>query len=347
MNKQCKAVSAHEARIQVIVPCYNEQEVLEESSRQLDELLSRLISAGKIASGSQIVFIDDGSRDATWSLIEQEARTRERVAGIKLSRNRGHQNAVLAGIMVADADAVVTIDADLQDDLNAIEEMIDQYRCGYEIVYGVRDNRSCDTLFKRNTALLFYRTLALFGVDLVHNHADFRLMSRRAVEALREFKEVNLYLRGIVPLIGFPSTSVKYARKERFAGSSKYPLRKMLTLAIDGITSFSTVPLRMITIAGFVVFLGTLLISAWVLWVSFFTNRAVPGWASTVLPITMLGGLQILCLGIIGAYIGKMYSEVKGRPRFFIEQIAQHETVTVSPPFERDRAEQPHLGLRA
>jgi hypothetical protein len=194
---------------------------------------------------------------------------------------------------------------------------------------------------------LFYRALALFGVDLVHNHADFRLMSRRAVEALREFKEVNLYLRGIVPLIGFPSTCVKYARKERFAGNSKYPLRKMLTLAMDGITSFSTVPLQMITIAGFVVFLGTLLISAWVLWVSFFTNRAVPGWASTVLPMTMLGGLQILCLGIIGAYIGKIYSEVKCRPRFFIEKIAQSETVAVSPPFEGDRAEPPHLRLRA
>lgn len=308
-------------KLQIVVPCYNEEEVLAEAACQFDALLSKLIDQGKIAADSQIIFVDDGSKDKTWVCIEREAASRTSVMGLKLSRNQGHQNAVLAGMMFSDADAVVTIDADLQDDVNAIERMVDKYQQGYEIVYGVRADRSTDTFFKRNTALAFYRTLALFGVDLIHNHADFRLMSCRAVHALREYKEVNLYLRGIVPLIGYASTTVEYDRKERFAGESKYPLKKMLFLAAQAITSFSTVPLQVITFLGFLVFAMSLAISGWVLWVSCFTDRAVPGWASTVLPMTLLGGIQILCLGVIGAYLGKIYAEVKGRPRFFVDKI--------------------------
>ena len=229
--------------------------------------------------------------------------------------------------MTADGDAIVTIDADLQDDINAIEQMIDRYLDGYDIVYGVRADRSTDTVFKRSSASIFYQLLGFFGVELVHNHADFRLMSRAAVEALRDYREVNLYLRGIIPLLGFRTTTVDYARKERFAGESKYPLSKMLKLAMQAITSFSTVPLQMITFIGFAVFVGAMLASTWVLWGTLFTDNAVPGWASTVLPIMMLGGIQILSIGVIGAYMGKIYDEVKSRPRYLINKITQPRTL--------------------
>lgn len=309
------------SELQIVVPCYNEQDVLAEAASQLDCTLARLIESGKISAASRVVFVDDGSRDATWALIEHEAARRPRVVGLKLSRNRGHQNAVLAGMMAGSADAVITIDADLQDDINAIEDMVDRFREGCDIVYGVRVDRSSDTIFKRSSAAFFYRLLKFFGVELIHNHADFRLMSRRAVDALRDYREVNLYLRGIVPLIGYRSTTVGYERKERLAGESKYPLSKMLRLAVQAVTSFSTVPLQMIMVTGFVVFACAMGVSAWVLWVSLFTNDAVPGWASTVLPMTMLGGIQILCLGVIGAYLGKIYGEVKSRPRYVVEQV--------------------------
>lgn len=328
MNSEVLAFSNKKMKLQIVVPCYNEEEVLPEAARQFDALLDGLIKSGKVAATSQIVFVDDGSKDRTWACIQREAENRTKVVGLKLSRNQGHQNAVLAGMMFTDADAVITIDADLQDDIQAIEKMVDKNIEGYEIVYGVRADRSSDTAFKRGSAILFYRTLALFGVELIHNHADFRLMSRRAVAALREYREVNLYLRGIVPLIGFASTTVEYARKERFAGESKYPLKKMIMLAAQAITSFSTVPLQVITLMGFVVFAASLGISAWVLWVSLFTGHAVPGWASTVLPMTFLGGIEILCLGVIGAYLGKIYAEVKGRPRFVIEKITSHPAVS-------------------
>ncbi len=308
-------------KLQIVVPCYNEEAVLAEAARQFDALLEGLIRAHKVAASSGVMFVDDGSADATWALIEHEARQRGRVSGLKLSRNRGHQNAVLAGMLSADADAVITIDADLQDDIHAIEDMVDQYLAGSEIVYGVRADRSSDTIFKRSTADIFYRLLGFFGVELVHNHADFRLMSRRAIDALRDYREVNLYLRGIIPLIGFRTCTVEYIRKERFAGESKYPLSKMLKLAMQAVTSFSTVPLQMITATGFVVFLGAMLTSVWVLWVALFSDSAVPGWASTVLPMMLLGGIQILSLGVMGAYLGKIYSEVKSRPRYVIEKI--------------------------
>jgi polyisoprenyl-phosphate glycosyltransferase len=307
--------------LQIVVPCYNEQEVLPEAADQLDALLSRLVESEKISNDSRITFIDDGSRDGTWALIEREATARPQIAGIKLSRNRGHQNALLAGMMTVDGDAVITIDADLQDDINAIERMVDKYLEGYDIVYGVRADRSKDSKFKRSSANSFYRLLALFGLEMVPNHADFRLMSRRVIEALREYREVNLYLRGIVPLIGFSSTTVEYDRKERLAGTPKYTVKQMVRLALDGITSFSTVPLQVITMIGFVVFAGSMMISGWVLWVKFFTSRSVPGWASTVLPMYFLGGVQLLCLGVIGEYLGRIYSEVKSRPRYFIDRM--------------------------
>lgn len=310
-------------KLHIVVPCYNEQDVLPEAARQFDALLERLIGSGKIAPDSGIIFVNDGSSDATWALIEQEARSRPRVAGLSLSRNRGHQNAVLAGLMTADGDAVVTIDADLQDDISAIEQMVDCYLDGYDIVYGVRADRSTDTRFKRRSATLFYRLLAFFGVEVVHNHADFRLMARCAVEALRDYREVNLYLRGIIPLLGFRTTTVAYDRKERFAGESKYPVGKMIKLALQAITSFSTVPLQMITLIGFLVFAGAMGVAAWVLWGSLFTDDVVPGWASTVLPIMVLGGIQILSIGVIGAYLGKLYSEVKSRPRYVIDKVTQ------------------------
>ena len=306
--------------LQIVVPCFNEQEVLADTAREIDAALEKLVALGKISPESRILFVDDGSRDGTWPLIEREAAARPRVTGLKLSRNYGHQNAVLAGLMLAPGDAVITIDADLQDDVAAIERMVDEHAAGCDIVYGVRADRSSDSLFKRQSAHWFYKALASFGVEMVPNHADFRLTSRRVIEALRSYREVNLYLRGIVPLIGFRSTIVAYDRKPRRAGETKYPLSKMLRLAVEGVTSFSTVPLQIITTLGFTVFVGTIVVSLWVLWVTFFTDRGVPGWASTVLPMFFLGGVQILCLGVMGAYLGKLYREVKGRPRYFVDR---------------------------
>ena len=319
-NINCLNFKYYMTILKIVVPCYNEEAVIPEASKQFCYLLNKLITAGKISEESGVVFVDDGSHDKTWQLIEELSKTENLICGIKLSKNRGHQNAVLAGMMSVSGDVVITIDADLQDDITVIEKMIDEHTAGSDIVYGVRNDRSTDTIFKRNSAILFYKTLSLFGVDLIFNHADFRLMSRRAIEALREYKEVNLYLRGIVPLIGFKATTIEYSRKQRFAGESKYPLMKMLKLAGDGVTSFSVVPLQIITMLGFTVFLGSFLIMAWVFGVTFFTGDAVPGWASTVLPIYFLGGIQILCLGVIGSYLGKIYIEVKSRPRYFVDK---------------------------
>lgn len=308
--------------LSIVVPCYNEEEVLGETSERLLDLMSRLVAAGKISTSSSIWFVDDGSRDRTWNLIESLCREHAALRGVKLSRNRGHQNALMAGLFSADGDAIVSIDADLQDDIDVIEHMVDHFRQGADIVYGVRKRRDTDTFFKRESAGLFYRLMRWFGAESITNHADFRLMSRRAIEALGQFKEVNLFLRGIVPLLGFRTAMVHYDRGERFAGESKYPLRKMIGFALEGITSFSVVPLRMIAFTGFAVFALTLVLTAWVLWVRLFAGEAVPGWASTVLPLYFVGGIQILCLGIIGEYLGKVYIEIKARPRFMIEQIA-------------------------
>jgi len=305
----------------IVVPCFNEQEVLRESSARLSALMDALQARGKITSESRLWFVDDGSNDTTWEILEELAQASTRVRALKLSRNRGHQNALLAGLLTADGDALISVDADLQDDLDVVEQMIDRFVDGSEIVYGVRRGRDSDSISKRLTAVAFYRFMHLLGAKTIFNHADFRLMSRRAIEALREFREVNLFLRGIVPLIGLNSAQVYYDRHERLAGETKYPLRKMLGLALNAITSFSVTPLRIITTIGFLIFLFTMATSLWVLWVRLFSDSAVPGWASTVLPMYFLGGIQILCLGVIGEYLGKLYSESKARPRYFIERV--------------------------
>lgn len=304
----------------IVVPCYNEEAVLADSNRALLGLLDRLSAAGRVTADSRLLYVDDGSRDRSWKLIEDFARADSRVEGLKLSRNRGHQNALLAGLFGARGEAVVSIDADLQDDIEAIGDMLEAYRQGSDIVYGVRDDRSADSFFKRFSAEAFYRLLRLCGVESVFNHADYRLLSRRAVEALKEYREVNIFLRGMVPLVGFRHTAVSYSRRSRQAGESKYPLRKMLALAWEGITSLSVAPLRFVTFTGAIVFVFSMLVSVGVVFIRLFTDRALPGWTSTVLPIFFLGGIQILCIGILGEYLGKIYKEVKARPRFIVER---------------------------
>lgn len=307
-------------RIAIVVPCYNEQEVLPETNRQLLVLLDKLLASELIAPDSSLHYVDDGSEDNTWLLIESLAALDARVHGIKLSRNRGHQNALLSGLLSVEGDAVVSIDADLQDDVSVIENMVREFTGGAEVVYGVRDLRETDTAFKRSTALMYYRLMKKLGVDLVHNHADFRLLGRRAVEALRQFGEVNMFLRGIVPLIGFRTATVKYDRAERFAGVSKYPLRKMLTFAAEGITSFSIVPLRLITLLGFLVSGFSFAMIMFIIYGTLVLKAAIPGWASSVVPIYFLGGIQLLSIGILGEYVAKIYLETKQRPRYFIEK---------------------------
>jgi len=308
-------------KLTVVLPSYNEEEVLYETSQRLVDLFHSLIEKEKIDEHSQICFVDDGSKDTTWNIIEELSREYSSIIGIKLSRNRGHQNALLAGLFSVEGDIVISIDADLQDDITIIEEMIDLHVKGNDIVYGVRKERTTDSAFKRVTAEGFYKLMHIMGVDIVYNHADYRLMSRRAIEHLKEFKEVNLFLRAMVPLVGFKSDNVYYDRAERFAGESKYPLKKMLSFAWDGITSFSVMPLRFISAIGFIIFMLTLAMSLWVLGVRLFSDEAVPGWASTVLPIYFIGGIQLLSIGIVGEYIGKIYMETKERPRYIIEKI--------------------------
>lgn len=307
--------------LSIVVPCYNEAEVLPETLRRLEALVRRLAAAGRISAASRIFFVDDGSRDETWALITRAADEGRPVVGVKLSRNRGHQTALLAGIEAADGDAIVSIDADLQDDVEAIDAMLAKFEQGADIVYGVRRSRSGDTAFKRRTARGFYRLLAALGVESVSDHADFRLMSRRAVAALGEYREVNLYLRGMIPLLGFAADTVLYDRQERFAGESKYPLRRMVALALDAVTSFSVLPLRLISVLGLLVSLATLALALWILLAAVTRAQLVPGWASTVLPIYFLGGVQLIGIGIIGEYVGKLYLEAKRRPRYFIDRI--------------------------
>jgi glycosyltransferase involved in cell wall biosynthesis len=318
-------------QLAIVVPCYNEQEVLPESARRLLGVLDRLAADGLASPASRIYFVDDGSRDRTWSLIEELARAHPRIGGIKLSRNRGHQNALVAGLFTADGDAIVSIDADLQDDVEVIREMVERYHEGCDIVYGVRPDRSVDGLM-RFPAKLHYRLLRLMGAEVVLDHADFRLMSRRAIEALREYREVNLYLRGIVPMLGFKTATVAYKRGERFAGESKYSLRKLASLAFQGITSFSAAPLRLITALGLLVCAGSFALVIWALSIRLFTDQVVPGWASTVVPIYFLGGVQLLCIGVIGEYLAKIYLEVKGRPRFVIERVVGTEALAEDGP---------------
>lgn len=311
-----------EKTLYIVVPCYREEEVLPETSKRLREKLKTLISEGKISEKSRILFVNDGSKDRTWEIISELHASDPIFSGVNLSRNRGHQNALLAGLTTAVqyADMLISMDADLQDDVNAVDAMVDAYHNGFDVVYGVRSSRKTDSFFKRFTAESFYRLLKLLGVDVVFNHADYRLMSRRAVEGLLEFEEVNLFLRGIVPQIGYKWTTVEYERAERFAGESKYPLKKMLALAFDGITSFSIKPLRMILSLGAIIFVLSIAALIWSL-AARFSGHSVSGWASLMCSIWMIGGIQLLCLGVIGEYIGKIYKETKKRPRFIIERV--------------------------
>ena len=310
----------------IVVPCYNEEAVLPETSRRLGEKLAALKAAGKVSPASRVLFVNDGSKDRTWEIISGLHAADPVFSGVDRSRNRGHQNALLAGLMTARdrADLVISMDADLQDDVDAVDEMVDKYLEGCDIVYGVRSSREKDTFFKRFTAEGFYRVMNALGAETVFNHADYRLMSKRALEGLAEFKEVNLFLRGIVPMIGYRTDTVEYERGERFAGESKYPLKKMLSFAMEGITSLSTKPIRFITGLGFLIFLISILmlISFIVKWA---LGMTVAGWASVICSVWAIGGLILLSLGVIGEYIGKIYLETKARPRFLIREVLDDE----------------------
>ena len=310
----------------LVIPCYNEEAVLHETARQLKEKIMSMISKDIISEKSRIMFVNDGSKDSTCDIIQELHEQDKIFSGVTLSRNRGHQNALLAGLMTAKkyADMVISLDADLQDDIHAIDKFVEKYYEGYDIVYGVRNKRETDTFFKRNTALAFYKFQAFMGVDAVYNHADYRLMSKRALDGLEEFKEVNLFLRGIVPLIGYKYTTVGYDRNERFAGESKYPLKKMLAFALDGITSFSIKPIRFLTTIGFIIFIGSILVILYSL-IRKFMGFTVSGWTFLACSIWVLGGVQLLGLGIIGEYIGKIYGETKERPRFIIADVINEE----------------------
>lgn len=313
-------------RLALVVPCYNEEEVLEISAKELKRVLTDLIEKKKISEDSFVLFVNDGSKDKTWELIEKEHKESSMICGLKLAGNVGHQFALTAGLIAAKdmADVTVSIDADLQDDTSVIEEMIDKYHEGKDIVYGVRNDRTKDSWFKRTTAQGFYKVMDVMGVKTVYNHADFRLMSKRAVEHFSKYEETNLYLRGMMPLIGYETDCVYYERKERVAGESKYPLKKMLALAWNGITSFSVKPISMITGLGFLIIILCILAAIYAL-VSYFCGNVEPGWTSLILSIWFLGGVQLIAIGMIGQYIGKIYIEVKHRPRYNVETLLTHD----------------------
>lgn len=305
----------------VVIPCYNEEEVLPETTKRMKEKLTSLIKNKKISSKSKVMYVNDGSKDKTWEMIKEINKKEPLFTGVTLSRNRGHQNALLGGLMTAKnyADVVISMDADLQDDINAIDEMIEKYKDGCDIVYGVRSARKTDTFFKRFTAEGFYKFMKVLGVDVVYNHADYRLTSKRVLEEFSNFKEVNLFLRGMFPLVGYKSDVVYYERSERFAGESKYPLKKMLNFAWDGITSFSVKPLRMICTVGFMILFISIVIMLYSI-IRKLTGNTVDGWTFLSISIWFIGGLQMISIGIIGEYIGKMYNETKQRPRFIISE---------------------------
>lgn len=311
-------------KLYLAVPCYNEEEALPITAKMLTEKFEKLIAAGRISEESRMVFIDDGSGDRTWEIISELYQSNPYVMGIKLSINRGHQNALLCGLLeIKDkADAVISIDADLQDDIDAFDKMLDKYEAGCDIVYGVRSKRETDTFFKRFTAEFYYKLLNRMGAKIVFNHADYRLLSRRALEGLAEFKEVNVFIRGVVPMIGYKSDVVTYERSERIAGESKYPLKKMLALALEGVTSLSIKPIRLVTWVGGISFGISLLMLLYFI-VRYFLDATVAGWASTIVSVWAIGGLQLLAIGIIGEYIGKIYLETKSRPRYIIETFLE------------------------
>lgn len=306
----------------LVIPCYNEEAVLHETAKQLLEKMNSMFERGMISRESKIMFVNDGSKDKTWEIIEELHASNPIYSGVKLSRNKGHQNALLAGLMTAKekADMTISLDADLQDDVDVIDQMVEKYYQGNDVVYGVRSARKTDTFFKKFTAQGFYKLMQAMGVEIVYNHADYRLMSKRAMEGLSQFKEVNLFLRGIVPLIGYKSDVATYERHERFAGESKYPLKKMLAFATDGITSFSIKPIRLITTCGILIFAISLVMLLYFLIVHFM-GRTVAGWTSMIVSIWAIGGLQLLAIGIVGEYIGKIYLETKERPKYIIETV--------------------------
>lgn len=305
----------------IVIPCYNEEEVLCETAKRLTDKLHRMISDQVVSDQSRMVFVDDGSKDRTWELIRELHTSNPLVLGIKSSRNRGHQNTLLAGLFTVkdDCDMAVSMDADLQDDIEVLDQFVKKYEEGCEIVYGVRSARKTDTFFKKFTAESFYKLMSHMGVDIVYNHADYRLMSKRAIEELENYKEVNLFLRGIVPMIGFKSGIVEYERHERFAGKSKYPLKKMLAFAMDGITSLSIRPIRFITGLGVALFLVSIVLLIYYI-IGYFAGNTIEGWATLVVSIWGIGGLELLAIGVIGEYIGKIYLETKGRPRYIVEE---------------------------
>jgi glycosyltransferase involved in cell wall biosynthesis len=305
----------------LVIPCYNEEEVLPETSTRLIEKMNNMIHGDLISKDSKIVFVNDGSKDKTWEIITKLHHQNSMIRGINLTRNRGHQNALLAGLLTVknDADIIISLDADLQDDINAIDEFVKKYNEGYDVVYGVRNSRKKDTFFKRSTALAFYKIMKSLGVDIIYNHADYRLLSQRALNELDNYKEVNLFLRGIIPLIGFQSAVVHYDRNERFAGESKYPLKKMLSFALEGITSFSVKPIRLVTSLGIIIFTLSIMMLIYFL-LSYSTGNTVPGWTTIAISVWAIGGLQLLSIGIIGEYIGKIYLETKARPRFIVKE---------------------------
>ena len=316
-------INPEKPTVTVVVPCYNEEEALPETAKRLSEKIQKLISEEIIGEKSTLLFIDDGSRDSTWTLIEKyHAENPSVFSGIKLSGNKGHQNALLCGLLTVKdyTDAAISIDADLQDDIDVIDRMIDKYRAGYEIVFGVRSDRETDSFFKRSTAQGFYRFMRFLGVDIVFNHADFRLMGRNALEALAEYGEVNLFLRGIIPLLGFKTCVEYYARAERRAGTSKYPLGKMMQFAFEGVTSFSIKPIRLITFLGVFIFTVSIAMIVY-FFVRYFSGHTVTGWASIVCSLWGIGGLILFSIGVIGEYIGKIYMEAKHRPRYHVEQF--------------------------
>ena len=317
-----------ENTLYVVIPCYNEEEVLTETTKQLKKKMESLIKAKKISKESRVMYVNDGSKDKTWELIKKIHEKEELFTGITLSRNRGHQNALLAGLMTAKnyADVVISMDADLQDDINAMDEMIDKYHEGKDIVYGVRSSRKKDTWFKKTTAQGFYKFMKFMGVDVVYNHADYRLTSKKVLDEFENFKEVNLFLRGMFPLVGYSSDIVYYERAERFAGESKYPLKKMLNFAWDGITSFSVRPIRMVLNVGIVIFIASILVLLYCLIIKLL-GKAVDGWTFIVGSIWLVAGIQMLSIGIIGEYIGKIYSETKARPRFIISENLEENNV--------------------
>lgn len=313
-------MTSHLPSLAIVAPCFDEEAVLPQTCKQLAGKLDQLIAGKKISEDSFIYIVDDGSSDSSWALIEQHSRQNPYFRGIKLSRNKGHQLALLAGLLATTEDMVVSIDIDLQDDIAVIEQMIERYTKGDDIVYGVRSARNTDSKFKKITAEAYYKLLNKLGAEVIFNHADFRLLSKRAINALREFPESNVFLRGLIPQLGFRHSTVSYARLERQAGQTKYSFSKMLKLAWEGITSFSNAPLRLITSMGVIVSLISLGLIFWVLYLKFFTERTIPGWSSILLPVLFLGGVQLISLGIIGEYIAKIFTETKARPKYIIDK---------------------------